>query len=84
MLPLKKSLGITSPTLIKALIQSFLIYKYSKYNLCLTGNNKTRANLTKALAYLLQSNYIKILISTMIDINDLLGTYEQVSANEQM
>ena len=40
--------------------------------------------MAKALAYLLNHNFVKILISTMIDINDLLGTYEQISATQAM
>ena len=84
MLPLKKSLNITTPSLVKSLLSAFLIYKYSKYNLCVVGGSKARSNFTKALTYLFRSNYVKILISTMIDINDLLGTYEQISANQEM
>lgn len=40
--------------------------------------------MAKSLAYLLNHNFVKILISTMIDINDLLGKYEQISANQTM
>lgn len=38
----------------------------------------------KALGYLLNKNVVPILISTMLDINDLLGTYEQLSVEEEM
>lgn len=81
---MKKSLNITTPNLVKSLLCAYLIYKYSKFNLCVVGGSKARANFTKALTYLFRSNYVKILISTMIDINDLLGTYEQISANQDM
>lgn len=81
---MKKSLNITTPNLVKSLLSAYLIYKYSKYNLCVVGPSKSRSNFTQALNYLFRTNYIKILISTMIDINDLLGTYEQISANQEM
>ena len=70
--------------MVKALLQAYLIYKYSAFNLCLTGHAQKRYRLTKALSYLTNSNHNKILISTMVDINDLQGTYEQVSAHHQM
>ncbi len=56
-----------------------MIYRYSKFSICLIGDSKLRMNLTKALSYLLSKNLSKILISTMVDIGDLLGAYEQIS-----
>lgn len=38
----------------------------------------------KALSYFLNLNLVKILISTMVDINDLLGAYEQIAEDEKM
>lgn len=43
------------------------------------GKAELRANVIRGLNYLLNKNLIKIIISTMVDINDLLGTYEQIA-----
>ena len=82
--PLRRSLEIASEPKVKALLQAYLIYKYSAFNLCLTGNAKQRDQLSRALSYLPNSSHPKILLSTLVDINDLQGTYEQVSAHQHI
>jgi hypothetical protein len=77
-------LSIVTAKLIKSVITLYLIYKFSNYNICLIGDSSTRFNLVKALNYILNLNLVKILISTMIDINDLLGTFEQISDNDSI
>jgi hypothetical protein len=74
---------VVQPTLIKIVIQSYLVYKYSTFSLCLVGESEARVSVIKALGYLLSKNIVSILISTMLDINDLLGTYEQISTEEE-
>ena len=69
--------------MIKTLLYAFLIYRYSRFNLCLVGRSRSRSNLSRALSYLLRSHYVKLLISTMLDLNDLLGTYEQVTEDQK-
>lgn len=69
--------------MVKTLLYAYLVYRYSRFNLCLVGRGRSRSNLSRALSYLLHSHYAKLLISTMLDINDLLGTYEQVTEGQK-
>jgi hypothetical protein len=78
-MPLKESLCLNNPTIIKKLLISFLIHKFSTFSLCFVGKAELRANIVNGLNCLLNKNLIKIIISTMVDINDLLGTYEQIA-----
>jgi len=52
-----------------------MIYKYTSFSICLVGSSRLRSSLVKALAYLINKRVAPVLISTMLDINDLLGTY---------
>ena len=84
LLPLSESFGVGSAELVKTVIMAYLVFKYSNFSLCLVGQRSIRLAVVKAMAYLLNRNTVNILISTMLDINDLLGTYEQVTDSEAM
>ena len=84
LLPLRESFNIQTAALIKARLTAYLVYKFSSFSLCLLGEARVRQNLVQSLNYLLKKNLVKILISTMIDINDLMGTYEQIGVNESI
>jgi hypothetical protein len=60
---------------VEAIIKLYLILKKSKFSLCLVGKSEIRSKLVEALQYLIKKKAVKILVSTMIDINDLLGSY---------
>ncbi len=51
------------------------IYQLSNFSTCLVGNCHKRDQVVEILAYLLDKKITKIILSTMTDMNDLLGSY---------
>lgn len=47
------------------------------------GNCKKRDHIVEVLGYLLDKKITKIILSTMTDMNDLLGSYEQITEEEE-
>ena len=56
-----------------------IIYSLSKFSACLIGNCRKRDETVEILATILDKKIIKIILSTMTDMNDLLGSYEQIT-----
>jgi hypothetical protein len=84
LMPLRQSLSLGNAALVKIVIAAYLTIKYSSFSICLVGESKLRLSIVRALAYLLEKNAVPILISTMLDLNDLLGTYEQMAEGKTM
>lgn len=47
------------------------------------GNCKKRDHIVEVLGYFLDKKITKIILSTMTDMNDLLGSYEQITEEEE-
>lgn len=60
-----------------------IIYQLSQFSTCLIGNCKKRDQIVEVLGYLLNKKITKIILSTMTDMNDLLGSYEQITEEEE-
>lgn len=63
---------------IDNVINSYITLNYSKFSVCLIGNVSNRENMVHMMGYLLGKSVVKVILSTMTDMADLLGSYEQV------
>ncbi len=63
---------------IDNVINSYITLNYSKFSVCLIGNVSNRENMVQMMGYLLGKSVVKVILSTMTDMADLLGSYEQV------
>lgn len=59
-------------------INSYITLNYSKFSVCLIGSVSNRENMVHMMGYLLGKTVVKVILSTMTDMADLLGSYEQV------
>lgn len=52
-----------------------MILNLSKFSVCLVGHSIKRDNIVDGLSAIYGKKVIKIILSTMTDMNDLLGSY---------
>lgn len=78
-LPLKSSLNLHNEEYIKVLMKMYVILTKTTFSICIVGNPVPRSHLVQGLAQCLGKRTKRILLSTMTEIGDLLGSYEQVS-----
>ena len=83
LLPLTKEFNLRSLEEIENVQKVNVIYGLSGFSACLVGNCQKRDEMVEILAYLLDKKTTKIILSTMTDMNDLLGTYEQVTESAE-
>lgn len=63
---------------IKSLVNSFTILNSSVFSVCLIGNMQERDAIANSLGYLMHRKMVKVILSTMTDMAELLGSYEQL------
>lgn len=63
-------------------MKCYLVYEESDSSICLVGEMKIRERIVQMLSYVMGKPYVKIILSTMSDAADLLGSYEQVADDD--
>lgn len=80
-MPLTKQAN-TNSQLTEPLINSYLTLKNSSFSLCLIGCVGDRDTLANWIGYSMKKSVVKVILSTMTDMADMLGSYEQVEDNK--
>lgn len=52
-----------------------VVYSQSKFSVCLVGKSHKRDQMVRGIASIHEKRVVKIILSTMTDMNDLLGSY---------
>jgi midasin (ATPase involved in ribosome maturation) len=59
-----------------------IVYSQSRFSVCLVGKTNKRDKMVNGIATIYGKRVVKIILSTMTDMNDLLGSYEQISEED--
>jgi midasin (ATPase involved in ribosome maturation) len=78
---MNKSFGILTKESLNLLKNIYTVYKCSNFSICIAGTSHERTCIAKTLSYLTGKKLVRILLSTMTDMSDLLGSYEQIAEN---
>ena len=80
LLPLSKEYNIRN---VEVLVNAHTTLSKTSFSICLIGDANTRDNMAGAIAYLQKKSVTKVILSTMTDMADLLGSYEQVYSDSR-
>lgn len=73
--PLREEFNATN---VDLLVKSHITLSKTAFSLILIGDASGRDSTAVAIAYLQKKSITKVILSTMTDMADLLGSYEQV------